>query len=221
VADQRGFLAELAPEELDELRAIGTRRHYPAGTTLFTAGEPANMVVVVQRGRIKLSYHTDDGREVVLGVRRDGDVVGELAVLDNAPRSATARALDDVDALTIPAAAFLQLLQERARLPFALLRTLARRLREADLKRIEFGSLDTVGRVASRLVELAQDFGTNVESGVRIDVSLSQQDLAAWTGASREAVSKALQGLRSKGLIETHRRAITVLDPEGLARRAR
>jgi CRP-like cAMP-binding protein len=115
---------------------------------------------------------------------------------------------------------FKTFLSDNPRVGLLLLQMLSRRLRDADRKRIEFGAFDTIGRVARRLVELADDYGEATDEGVRISLPLTQQDLAGWTGSSREAVSKALQTLRSRGWIATHRKGITVLDLEAVRRRA-
>jgi CRP-like cAMP-binding protein len=101
-----------------------------------------------------------------------------------------------------------------------LMRSLTDRLRDADRKRIEFGVYDTLNRVARRLVELVDRFGQPAESGIRITLPLTQEELASWVGASREAVSKALRTLRADGYVRTQRRTITVIDIEGLRRRA-
>ena len=90
--------------------------------------------------------------------------------------------------------------------------------RDADRKRIEFGSSPAIGRVAARLSELVERFGTPTSAGHVIDLPISQDELAGWTGSSREAVAKALRSLRELGLITTERRRITVLDLEGLER---
>lgn len=100
------------------------------------------------------------------------------------------------------------------------MRMLGRRLRDADRKRGEFTAQDSMGRVAARIVELAERFGESSETGVHIDLPISQEELAGWTGCSREAVSKALQAMRGLGWIETQRRSITALDIEALRRRA-
>ena len=97
---------------------------------------------------------------------------------------------------------------------------ISKRLRDADRKRAEFAAYDTVGRVASRLLELADRFGESQENGIRISLPLTQEELAGWTGSSREAVSKALSSLRSLGCIETKRRGITILDIGRLRKRA-
>jgi CRP-like cAMP-binding protein len=103
---------------------------------------------------------------------------------------------------------------------FLLMRELTRRLRDADRKRIEFGAYDTTGRVAARLVELAERFGERTEEGLRISLPLSQDELAGWTGSSREAVTKALRTLREEGWIQTGRLHVVIHDLEALRDRA-
>jgi CRP/FNR family transcriptional regulator, cyclic AMP receptor protein len=125
-----------------------------------------------------------------------------------------------VEALVVEARAFRAFLQERPRLALLLLELLSRRLRDADRKRVEFAAHDAVGRVAARLVELARDHGQAGDGGVEITLPLSQDELAGWTGSSREAVAKALHTLRSLGWVRTGRRRITVLDLDALRRRS-
>lgn len=216
-----GFLARLAEGERRTLEAMGRRRRYARGQIVFHEGDPSDRAVVILRGRVKVSCLTEEGREVLLGVRAPGDLLGELSVLDGEPRSATATALEQLDVLLVPADGFRGFLEAHPRATMAVLETVAGRLRDADRKRIEFAALDTVGRVARRLVEMAGEFGRMEAEGVRIALPLSQQELAGWTGASREAVSKALGALRSRGWIETYRRGITVHDLDALRRRAR
>ncbi len=100
------------------------------------------------------------------------------------------------------------------------MRTLVGKLRDADRKRIEFGAHDTTGRVAARLVEMAERFGEPTPDGVRIALPFSQDELAGWIGASREAVSKALGVLRSAGAIRTSRMSVIVRDLDALRRRS-
>jgi CRP/FNR family transcriptional regulator, cyclic AMP receptor protein len=98
----------------------------------------------------------------------------------------------------------------------ALLSVLAARLREADRQRAEYAGYDVLGRVARRLVEPAERFGRPGPEGLEITLAISQQELAGWTGASREATSKALTTLRSLGWVETRRRRLVVRDLEAL-----
>jgi CRP/FNR family transcriptional regulator, cyclic AMP receptor protein len=140
-------------------------------------------------------------------------LLGELSAIDREPRSATVEALEPVTALVMPSADFEGYLLSHGRIAYLLMRVLSQRLRDADRKRIEFGTQDTTGRVAARLVELAERFGAAGDHGeIRIERRLSQDELAAWVGSSREAVSKALGMLRSAGWIRTSRLSVVVLN---------
>jgi CRP-like cAMP-binding protein len=187
---------------------------------LINAGTVSGSVAVILEGRIKLSFFTDEGNEVLLAIRGPGDLVGDLSALDGRPHSATATALEPVEAMIVAASEFVAFLLEHSRVALMFFCMLSARLRDADEKRIEFAAYDSVGRVARRLVEMAERFGDQQDQGLLITLPLSQEELAGWTGSSREAVSKALQALRSKKLIETQRRAVTILDLPGLTRRA-
>jgi CRP/FNR family cyclic AMP-dependent transcriptional regulator len=219
-APSTGFLAALDPVAREALHDKGTRRSFRRGTTLFHEGGGSDRVVVVLSGRVKVSTVTDDGKEIVLAFRGPGDLLGELSAIDGGPRSATVSALEPVDALVVAASDFRSFLAAHPPVALLLLEMLGRRLRDADRKRVEYGAYDTLGRVAARLVELAERFGEPVARGLRITLPLSQEELAGWTGASREAVSKALQALRGLGWVVTERRRITVLDIEALRRRS-
>lgn len=210
----------LTPAELEALRVKGRRRRYRRGARLFHEGDSPASVFLIESGSVKISYFTDDGREVLLAVRGSGELLAEMSAVDGEPLSATASAMDAVDALVVAAEDFRAFIEANPRFALALMQMLSRRLRDADRKRIEFSAYDTVGRVARRLVELAERFGESSGDALRITLPLSQQELAGWTGASREAVSKALASLKARGWIETHRRGITVLSPDALRRRA-
>ncbi len=215
-----GFVSVLEARDLEALTAWGRVRRLRRGAILFHEGEDAENVLIVRSGRVKVSSYTADGKEVVLAIRGPGELLGELSAIDGEPRSASAGALEQVEVLSVPAEDFRAFLGTRPRIAVALMQMLSRRLRDADRKRVEFGAFDTIGRVSRRLVELAERFGESSSKGVRITVPLSQQELAGWTGSSREAVSKALRSLRARGYIETARRGITVLDIDALQRRA-
>lgn len=197
---------------------LGRAKRFRKGAVLFAEGDRADRVVVIAGGQVKVTRATDAGREVVLGVRGPGEVLGELSALDGGVCSATAVALGPVEASVIPASTFRQYLAEQPGAAYRLLDVVVRRLREADRVRVEFGAFDTVARVASRLVELARTHGAPVAEGVEISLPLSQDELAGWVGASREAVAKALRQLRAAGCIETGRRRIVVRDLDRLDR---
>lgn len=214
------FLDALSQEQVDALRAIGRTRRYTTGERLFLEREPGDAVLVLQSGRVKLSSITEGGREALLGIREPGELIGEMSAIDEAPRSATATAMEPVEVLALSSQAFTAYLERTPGVALVLVRVLNRRLRDADRKRAEFLAQDTVGRVCSRLVELADRFGHSGDDGTHIDLAITQEDLAGWTGSSREAVIRALRTLREVGWIETRRRGVTLLDVEMLRQRS-
>jgi CRP/FNR family transcriptional regulator, cyclic AMP receptor protein len=217
----REFGAELTEQERAELVRHGRPRRLPGGAPLFVEGTRSDTVVIVISGRVKACTSADDGTEVVLAVRGPGALLGELAVIDGQPHSASVISLEATEILTVKSREFIEFLQTHPRTMWLLMRNLVDRLRDADRKRIEFGIYDTLNRVARRLVELADRFGESTEFGIRITVPLTQDELANWVGASREAVTKALRTLRIDGYVRTQRRTFTVIDIEGLRRHAR
>jgi CRP-like cAMP-binding protein len=214
------FLPALNDDERRGLMSGGVVRSFSAGGALFHENQLADRVLVLQEGFVKLSCFSDDGREVVLAIRGPGDVLGELAALDGGTRSATAVALEAVQALAVPTTYFNDFLDRNPRVFRLLLVILAQRLRDADRLRLEFASKETMGRVASRIVELSERFGSASEGSIRIDFPLTQEELAGWTACSRDSVVKALQSMRDLGWIETGRRRIQVIDLEAVRRRA-
>ena len=218
---------ELHPDEpnapegpLGTAFAGGRRLRLRPGAVLFDEGDASNRVILLLSGRAKVSALSEDGHETVLGYRGAGDVLGELAAIDGGEHLATVTAIEAGEALVLPAERFLAALEGQPGLALALLHSMVGRLRDADRKRAEFTALDVVGRVAHRLIELAERYGKPANEGILIDLPISQRELAGWVGSSREAVNKALQQLQHQGLITTERRHLVVLDLDGLRGRA-
>jgi CRP/FNR family cyclic AMP-dependent transcriptional regulator len=212
------FLSSLGPDDVADLERRGAERAFARGQTLFHRSQLPDRVLVVRSGMVKVTSATPSGREVVLAFRGAGELVGELAALDGEPRSATVCAIEPVSALALSVEAFSGFLEARPVNALVLLRMLARRLRDADAKRIEFASSTTIERVAARLIEFSERFGFEEASGaVRITLPLSQEELAGSTGASIESVGRALQTMRTLNCVETRRREIRILDLERVA----
>lgn len=163
---------------------------------------------------------TAQGKEAILALRGPGDVVGELGAITRSARSSAVRALEPVETLAIGAPEFRQFLDTHARASMNLVLVLIERLQSSDNGRVEYAAHDVVGRVACRLIELCERFGQPAAgAGGAIEVAFSQEELAAWTASSREAIAKAMRLLRELGWIETHRRRIVVRDLEAPLRR--
>jgi CRP/FNR family transcriptional regulator, cyclic AMP receptor protein len=219
-ANEGSFLDALEPQELAWLEQRGVRRRFERGARLFREHQVSDRVMLVTSGRVKIAGTGGDGRESVLAFRGPGDVLGELSAIDGGPRSASVTAVDPIEAIVVPAGDFRRFLETSPRATLWLLTRVIARLRESDRKRVEFGTSDTIGRVASRLVELAERYGKRVDGGVQIDLPITQEELASWVGSSREGVNKALHTLRELHWVETERRSITVRNMDALRARA-
>jgi CRP/FNR family transcriptional regulator, cyclic AMP receptor protein len=215
------FLEALDDVARADLARRGRMRRFESGAALFLEGDVGASVVIVHTGHVKVFATSAEGHERVLAIRGPGEVLGDLSAVDGQPRSASGVALGPVDAHVVTADDFRAFLAETAGAALALLQVTIGRVRDSDRLRIEFGALDACGRVATRLVELAETVGEPVEGGVRLRLPLTQDDLAGWISASREAVARALASLRKRGLITTGRREITILDVAGLRDAAR
>lgn len=214
------FVALLDEAEREALYSRGIRRTFPRGALLMFEEEPGERVMILLAGRVKISRIGDDGREVVLSIRDPGDVLGELAFIDGHPRSASATALEKVEALVMPASAFRVHLENTPRVAVVLLEVVTRRVRDATVQLSQASASDVLGRLAARIVELAERYGVASDAGVVITLPLSQEELAAWTGASRAGVAHALQTLRTLGWVQTARRSMIVRDLDALKGRA-
>jgi CRP/FNR family transcriptional regulator, cyclic AMP receptor protein len=215
-----GATGVLTDEEWRSLETRAHARHFRHRQVLFREGDPGDAVIAIRSGQVKVSVHTPGGREILLAVKEAGELVGELSAIDGRPRSATATALDAVDALVMPAQFFLEFIETHPRLAVRLLQVLVAQIRASDVRSAERDTGDITCRVARRLVDLAERFGEHRGSGVEIALTLSQDDLAGWVGATREATSRALSRLRAEGCVTTARQRITLTDVAALRQRA-
>jgi CRP/FNR family cyclic AMP-dependent transcriptional regulator len=214
------FLALLSDGDRDALLTQGGPRRFARGEGLMYAGEPGDRVLIVLSGHVKASNVDSRGREMVLSFRGPGDVLGELSFTHAEPRSSSVTAIEPVEARAIAASEFRDYLLRRPTAALTLIDVISRRFRDANRKRVQFGDLDTVGRVAARLIELCERYGRRTETGIQIGLPLTQEDLGGWTASSRAGVAGALRTMRDLGWITTDRRRIVVLDLDALTGRA-
>jgi CRP-like cAMP-binding protein len=215
------FFDCLPPAVAAEFEQLGGRRRYGVGEALFLEGDRAGEVLLLLSGEVKISVGSVEGREVILDVLEPGSLIGELSAIDGEPRSATVMALSPVEVLAVAAEPFNRLLDRHPDVLRRLLLEVIRRLRVRVRHQLEFGAGDALGRICARLAELAGRYGQAEEDGgVVIRSPVSQSELAAWTGLSREAVVKALRALRQLGWIENRGRKIIIRDVESVQDRA-
>ncbi len=210
------FLGALTESERAALVAAGRACRYARGEAIFHEGDDPGGVIAITRGRAKVAAAGVGGREVVLRFAGEGELLGELSAIAGRPRTATITALDDLETVALRRADFGRFVEEHPRVAPLVFERLAVLLAEADRQLVNFATRDVTARIAGRLVELAETSGEPADGGVRITLPLSQDELGAWAGASREAVARSLHLLRELGWIETGRREIRVLNADGL-----
>ena len=184
--------------------------------TLFTEGDEGRSAVVVLKGFVKLCATSPAGREIVLEVCGPGSMFGELAVLNDWPRAASAVALCACQVLSIHGEAFRAILVRSPEAMFAMMRVLSQRLREATGHLRDGADLPGPARLAKALAQLAVSHATPIANGLRIEVQLSQRELGAMTGLSRETINKQLGAWRDKGWLELVGGQLTLLNIEAL-----
>jgi CRP-like cAMP-binding protein len=215
------FMAGLTDAERDALVGVGVMRTFARDAVLMFQDEPDDRVMVLRDGRVKVARIEQDGRELMLSIRDPGDLLGELAFIDGEPRVATVTALEPVRAVVIPALVMRRHLETTPRIAVLLLAIVARRFRESSVTRSQFGVTDTMGRLAARLVELAERYGEATDAGqVAVTLPISREDMAAWTGASRAGLAEALRRFRELGWLELEQRQLVVRDLDALRARA-
>ncbi len=215
------LFAALDDEAAASLRSSMVEVRLPKGGTLFSEGDPGDRLYVVTDGKIKLGRRSADGRDNLLAVLGRGEMFGELSLFDPGPRAATATAVTKASVIGLGHEDLEPWLQSHPEVAAQLLRALARRLRRTNEAMADLVFTDVPGRVAKALLDLARRFGVPGEEGVHVTHDLTQEELAQLVGASRETVNKALADFASRGWMRVDSRAVTILDADRLARRAR
>jgi len=215
VLRQVPLFASLPDEELEAFAPLMRERRFPRGSVILMQGDPGDALYVIARGQVKVVLVGEDGREVILSVLGVGSFFGEMALLDNDPRSAHVVAMEEATLLQLRREDFQSRLRSSPDVAIALLRELTHRLRRADDTIGSLALRDVNGRVAHLLLELAEE-----EGGGRITRRLTHATLAQMVGASRETVSRTLRALTKTGAVQVSRKEITILDPEMLQRLA-
>lgn len=210
------FLSQLDIPARDALRERASTRSWAVRETVFHEGEPADRVVIIETGVVKAVAASEAGIDTVLALRGPGDILGELTAVTGGTRTASVVAVEPVNALVVTLGSFREYLLEHPSAALVLVAVVSSRVAVASRRQVEFGSMDASVRLSRLLVELAEAYGEHSDDGVRFKL-LSQDELASFCGASREAVARALRAFRDAGLVTTGRRSITVVDLDALA----
>jgi CRP/FNR family cyclic AMP-dependent transcriptional regulator len=210
------FFNHMQPGELDELIGSSAERRVSRGTLIFSKGDPGSFMLAVLAGHIRVGTVSLEGREVTLNVIGPGEIVGEIALLDGKPRSASAVAAEDTTMMVIERHVFLPFLLRHEGLVERMLVVLCDRLRRTSNALEGIALFDLQARLARLVVKLAEDYGRVVPRGVRIDLKLSQRDLSNLVASSRESVNKQLKIWREAGIIDLDGGHVVLLKRDAL-----
>jgi CRP-like cAMP-binding protein len=196
---------------LDELARESRTRRYAAGQVLWNEGDPGEALLVLEEGQLRVTRVTGAGVEVVLAVMEAPAALGELALLDGAPRDASVIAQRAVSVRYISRSSFLALLRREPMMVESLLRTLATLVRAGNARHLATVGLDVPGRLAAWLLARTKDGSSELAIG------RSQGELAAELGTTRSTLNRALNGFEALGFLSRKGDRITIRDPEALA----
>jgi len=215
----RHFLfGKLSPNEIDTLISYSRVERYRAGREIFAKGSPGQSLMAVLRGSIKISSLSVGGKEVVFTIYNEGDIFGEMSVLDGGERSADAAAMTDCELLVLTRRDILPLLERRADLCMILLKVLCHRLRQTSeqVEDVVFRHLES--RVAKALLQLVERVGLRALNSPSVELHVSQRELGSMAGGSRESVNKILQNWHRQGLIDISKGSIIIRNVEAIER---
>ena len=206
------LFSQLNEDDLEKIRNLCVTQHYVKDQIILIEEEAGNTLFLIQKGRVKVSRMSDDGREVILSILEPGDFFGELSLIDGKVRSASVTAIEDSEVLMLRRGDFLGVLSDYPQISISLMKELATRIRKSDTQIKSLSLQDAMGRVASSLIMLAEDHGRVRKNEVIIPKIPLQQDLANMAGTSRETISRVFRYLEDEQLIHRSGRKITIPD---------
>jgi CRP/FNR family transcriptional regulator, cyclic AMP receptor protein len=208
------IFSELNDATIEQISKIGIRKTFKKDSVVLFEHETGSALFVIVEGKVKISRVSDDGREVILTILNDSDFFGEMAILDGLSRSANVTAMEDSELYIIQRNDFIGLLQTHPEISIALLKELTQRMRGADLKIKSLSLKDAEGKVATVILQLADDIGKIKNGTVEIEKLPLQHDLANMAGTSRETISRTLHSLVKKELIDLKGSKLRILNYE-------
>ncbi len=196
----------LPDEDLQAISDLAVTRHYAKNTLIICEGDRSDSLYIVLSGKVKVLLNDEEGKEVTLNIQGEGEYFGELAMLDNAPRSASVMTLEKTRLAVVSKSAFDECLECNPKIALTVIQGLARRLRELTENVRSLALMDVYGRVAHTLLDLAEER----DGKLVVTQRLTQRDIASMVGASREMVSRILRDLTLGGYISTKNKVITI-----------
>lgn len=206
----------LNDEQLSQVAGLVIERTYNAGRIIFFEDEPGEAVFFLKSGRIKITKADDSGKEQILHFVNPGEMFAEVVLFGDGSYPATAEVIEDAVVQLIRNDDMDRLLLDHPDIALGFLRIMSQRLRFAQRQINELASMSTARRLASMLLFLAADQGIQTDAGIKIDISLTKQDLASLIGTSRETANRILSDFRRQNAVAVDRQEIIITDKEKL-----
>lgn len=207
---------ELDDNTFEDLLASAKPKIYKTRTPVFHEGDPGGSMLIVLSGQIKISTIAAGGKEVALAFMGSGDVIGEITLLDGAPRTATATAMESTRVLELTRTAFLAALENNPATALRVIEILCQRLRATSEMVEDATLLAAAPRLARTLMRLIRTNGVADEEGVKIDLTLSQSTLGAHAGLLRESVNRQLRVWEANDIVKRRDNKIIILREDAL-----
>ncbi len=204
------LFATMNERDMEVISKIIFINTYAKGEVIFQEGEKGDSLYIVLKGQVKVCLYDEDGREYILAAIGKDGFFGELALIDELPRSANVITLEDSELLIIRRHDFTRLLMENPTITIAILKVLSRRLREADERIKWLAFLSVEGRVLKYLLGIGEKEGVKVKDYIIIEKGPTQIDIASSCGCSRETVSRMVKSLVKKGILSVRKRQYTL-----------
>lgn len=206
------LFSNLDDSEIQQLAYICNEKSFEKGQTIFYEEDMGTSFYLILSGQVKIVMLSSDGREHILGLLREKDFFGEMAILDGEPRSATAVALSDVKTVTITREDFHRLLRNNPDMSIKIMAVLCKRLRQADRHVESLVFLTAPGRVARTIMQLAEDQGYKDGDKLSILHKMTRQEFANIAGTSRETLTRVLMDFQDEGILDVSKNQIIILD---------
>ncbi len=198
--------------DIQSLMTVAVRRKFQKDAVIFFEDDLGDSLFMIISGRVKVTILSDDGREIILSMLSEKDFFGEMSLLDNEPRSATAIAVQDTEVTVLHQKEFMSIVENRPRVLLNLLSVLSDRLRKANHQIGSLALLDVYGRVAGVLLEMAREQGVRLKDGRIRFRRPTHQEIANMIGATRETVSRMISDLHRQGYIEISGKNVIIQD---------
>lgn len=208
------IFSDLSDETLQAIYETGKIKKYEKERIILMEDDDGSAMFFIRSGKVKVTRASSDGKEVILTILGESDFFGEMAIIDGMARSATVATIEESELFMIERTDFLNLLKKHPEVAIALLKELTKRLRDADLKIKSLSLKDAEGKVATIILQLADEMGKIRQGIVEIEKLPLQQDLANMAGTSRETISRTLHSFAKRELIELEGNKLRILNYE-------